>query len=102
MPSQSRDTRENQMKAYDQRLQERRADLEKKGVTPKDIARDSVYAHLMAKRRGIINAITVIDALAVRNVHHEKAPKEEVAAEAAPPKVKKPKKVKAIPGKSGH
>ena len=62
MPSKLRDTRENQIKLYDQSLKERRADLEKKGLTPKEFNKDNVYKHLKAKRRAIMNAITVIDA----------------------------------------
>jgi len=102
MRSQSRETREAQKKSYDQRIQQRRADLEKKGVTPKDINKDRLLSHLMAKRRAIMNAITAIDASDARNVKREKAPAEQTAPEPAAPKVKKPKKVKAAPAKSGH
>jgi hypothetical protein len=95
MPSNSRETRENQIKSYDQRILERRADLERKGIAPKDFNRDKVYEHLKAKRRDLMNAIAAIDALKVRN---EQA-KEKVVEEVAPPppaaKEKKPKKEKA-------
>jgi hypothetical protein len=73
MPSKSSDTRENQKKLYDQRIQERRADLEKKGITPKEINKDKVYEHLKAKRRAILKAIAAIDVSNARNEH----PKEE-------------------------
>ena len=107
MRSKSRDTRENQKKLYDQRIQERRADLEKKGITPKEINKDKVYEHLVAKRRAIMKAIIAIN---VRNARNER-PKEAAAEQAAPapaaPKEKKPKKEKPekaekdAPGKAG-
>jgi hypothetical protein len=103
MRSQSRETREAQKKSYDQSIQQRRADLEKKGLTPKQIDKDKVYAHLTAKRRAIMNAITAIDASDARNRKREEAPVEQpVAPEPAPSKEKKPKKAKAAPAKAGH
>jgi hypothetical protein len=107
VPSKLRDTRENQIKLYDQRIQERRADLEKKGISPKEFNKDNVYEHLKAKRRAIMKAIAAIDASKARN----ERPKEEAAEQAAPapaaPKEKKPKKEKvekaekAAPAKAG-
>jgi len=107
MPSNSRDTRENQKKSYDQRIQERRADLEKKGITPKDFKKDKVYEHLKAKRRAIINAIAAIDDRNARNEPHKEAAAEQAAPAPAPTKEKKPKKEKpekaekAAPAKAG-
>lgn len=102
MRSQSRDTREDQKKSYDQRIQQRRADLEKKGITPKEIEKDKVYAHLRAKRRAILNALTAIDASDARNKKREEAPAEPEAPVPAAPKEKKPKKAKAPSAKAGH
>ena len=95
MPSKVRDTRENQIKLYDQSIKKRRDDLEKKGLAPKDFNKDNVFKHLKAKRRAILNAIAVIDARNARNERHV----EEAPAPAAP-KEKKPKK-KAAPTKDG-
>jgi hypothetical protein len=103
MPSNSRETRENQIKSYDQRILERRADLAKKGRDPKDFDKDKVYEHLKAKRRDLMKALAAIDQLRARN----EQPKEPVVEEAAPPppapKEKKPKKektAKAAPAKA--
>jgi hypothetical protein len=94
MRSKSRDTRENQKKLYDQRIQERRADLEKRGIASKDINKDKVYKHLKAKQRAIMKAITAITASEARN-EPRKEVSAEVAAPAPPPsKEKKPKKEK--------
>jgi hypothetical protein len=104
MPSQSRDTRENQKKLYDQRIQERRADLEKKGITPKEVNKDRVYEHLKAKQRAIMKAIAAIDVSNARNEHHKEAAAEQAALAPAAPKEKKPKKEKpekAAPAKAG-
>jgi hypothetical protein len=95
MPSNTRDTRESQLKAYDQRILERRADLEKKGITPKDFNKDKVYEHLKAKRRDLMKAIAAIDALKVRNEQAKEKVVEEVAPAPPAPKEKKPKKEKA-------
>jgi len=103
MPSNTRETRENQIKSFDQRLQERRAELEKKGIKPKDFDRDKTYEHLKAKRRAIINAIAAIDAVIVRNKKAKEVVVEEVAPTPAPAKEKKPKKEKtekAAPAKA--
>jgi hypothetical protein len=107
MPSKLRDTRENQIKSYDQRIQERRADLEKKGITPKEFNKDNVYEHLKAKRRAIMRAIAAIDASNARNEHHKEAAAEPAAPAPATPKEKKSKKEKpekaekAAPAKAG-
>jgi hypothetical protein len=95
MPSKTRDTRENQMKLYDQRIQERRADLEKKGLSPKDISRDRVYEHFMAKRRAIMKAIVAINVSKARNEPRNEAAAEPAAPAPAAAKEKKPKKEKA-------
>ena len=94
MSSKSRDTRENQKKLYDQRIQERRADLEKKGITPKEVNKDKVYEHLKAKQRAIMKAIVAIDASNARNEHSKEAAAEQAAPVPAAPKEKKPKKEK--------
>lgn len=109
MPSQSRGTRENQKNAYDQRIQERRADLEKKGIAPKEFDKDKIYEHLKAKRRAIIKAIAAIEDRNARNERHKEAVAEQAAPVPAPavPKEKKPKKEKsekaekAAPTKAG-
>ena len=92
MASKSRDTRENQMKSYDQRIQERRADLEKKGI--KELNKDKVYEHLRAKQRAIMKAIVAIDAINARNERRKEAAAEPAAPAPAAPKEKKPKKEK--------
>jgi len=102
MPSKSRDTRENQIKSYDQSIKKRRADLEKKGITPKEFNKDNVFKHLKAKRRAILNAIAVIDARNERNERHMEAATEPPAPAPAAPKKKKPKKEKAAPTKAGN
>ena len=94
MGSESRDTRENQKKLCDQRIQERRADLEKKGITPKEVNKDKVYEHLKAKQRAIMKAIAAIDDRNARNEHSKEAAAEQEAPAPAAPKEKKPKKEK--------
>ena len=107
MPSKSSDTRENQKKFYDQRIQERRADLEKKGIAPKDINKDKVYEHLMAKRRAIMKAIIAIKVSNARNERPKEAAAEQAAPAPAAPKEKKARKEKPekaqkdAPGKAG-
>jgi hypothetical protein len=107
MPSQSRDTRENQKKSYDQRIEERRAYLEKKGITPKDYNKDKVYEHLKAKRRAIVNAIGAIEDINARNEHQKETAAEQAVPSSATSKEKKPKKEKpekaerAVPAKTG-
>jgi hypothetical protein len=92
MSSKSRDTRENQKKLYDQRIQERRADLEKKGITPKEINKDKVHEHLKAKRRAIMKAIAAIDDGNARNEHRKEAAAEQAAPAPAPPKRRSPRR----------
>ena len=99
MPSKSSDTRENQKKLYDQRIQERWADLEKKGIAPKEFNKDKVYEHLKAKRRAIMKAIAAIDDSNARNERHKEPAAEQAAPAPAAPKEKKPKKEK--PEKAG-
>jgi len=94
MPSKSSDNRENQKKLYDQRIKERRADLEKKGMTPKEINKDKAYEHLRAKRRAIMKAIAAIDVSNARNKPRKEAAAEQAAPAPAAPKEKKPKKEK--------
>jgi hypothetical protein len=107
MSSKSRDTRENQKKLYDQRIRERRADLEKKGITSKEFNKDKVYEHLKAKQRAILKAIAAIDDGNARNERRKEAPAEQAAPTLAAPKEKKPKKEKsekaekATPAKAG-
>jgi membrane protein involved in colicin uptake len=95
MPSQSRAARENQMKLFEQCIQDRRAYLEKKGIAPKELNKDRVLAHLKAKRRAIMNAIAAIDAIKARTEHPKEAAAEPAAPPIAAPKEKKPKKEKA-------
>ena len=104
MSSKSRDIRESQKKLYDQRIQERRADLEKKGIAPKEFSKDKVYEHLRAKRRAILKAIAAIDDCNARNERHKEAAAEQATPAPAAPKEKKPKKEKAekaAPPKAG-
>jgi hypothetical protein len=97
MPSKTRDTRENQMKLYDQRIRERRADLEKKGIAPD---KDKVYEHLKAKQRAIIKAIVAIDASKARNEPRKEEPVEQPVPAPAASKEKKPKKEKVVKEKA--
>jgi hypothetical protein len=107
MSSKSRDTRENQKQLNDQRIQERRAELEKKGITPKEVNKDKVYKHLKAKQRAIMKAIAAIDEIKARNEHRKEAAAEQAAPAPAAPKEKKPKKEnpekaeKAAPARAG-
>jgi hypothetical protein len=107
MPSQSKDTRENQRNFYDQRILERRAELEKKGISPKEFDKDKVYEHLKAKRRAIMKAIEAIDIRIARNERPKEVVEEQAAPAPAAPKEKKPKKEKpqkaekAAPAKAG-
>jgi hypothetical protein len=113
MPSQSRDTRENQRKSYDQRIQERRAVLEKKGISPKEFNKDRVYEHLKAKRRDIMKAIAAMDERSARDEQRKQAAAEQaapapvvapapaVAKEKKPKKEKQEKAGKAAPAKAG-
>jgi hypothetical protein len=92
------------MKLYDQRIQERRADLEKKGIAPKEINKDNVYEHLLAKRRAIMKALAAIEAGKARNERIKDADAEPIAPTPAAAKEKKPKKekpAKAASAKAG-
>ena len=62
MSSQSRATRENQKKLYDERLQARQTVLEKRGMAPGEFKKDKVYGKLKAKHQAITKAIAAIDA----------------------------------------
>jgi hypothetical protein len=107
MRSKSRATRENQKQFYDQRIQERRTELEKKGLTSKDFNKDKVYEHLKAKQRDIVRAMAVIDDIKARNERPKEAAAEPEAPAPEAPKEKKPKKEKsekakkAAPAKAG-
>lgn len=93
MSSQSRATRENQKKLYDERLQARQTVLEKRGAAPSEFKKDKVYEHLKAKHQAIIKAIAAIDTSLKRKEHPEaKGAKE--AAPAPVPTEKKQKKEK--------
>ena len=94
MRSKTRGTREDQKKLYDQRIQERRADLEKKGITPKEFNKDKAYEHLKAKQRAIMRAIAAIDVSDARNEPRKEAVAEQAVPAPAAPKEKKPKKEK--------
>jgi hypothetical protein len=93
MSSQSRATRENQKKLYDERLQARKAVLEKRGKTANEFKKDKVYEHLKAKHQAIVNAITAIDASLARK-DQPKAKDEKKAAPAPAPTEQKQKKEK--------
>jgi len=69
MSSQSRATRENQKKLYDERLQARQTALEKRGMAPNEFKKDKVYEHLKAKHQAITKAIAAIDASVARKEH---------------------------------
>jgi hypothetical protein len=107
MPSQSKDTRENQIKSYDQRILDRRAILEKKGISPEEFNKDRAYEHLKAKRRDIMKAIAAIDARNARNAKRKEAvaepaaPAPEASKEKKPKKEKQQKAEKAAPAKAG-
>jgi len=69
MSSQSRATRENQKKLYDERLQARQTVLEKRGIAPGEFKKDKVYGKLKAKHQAITKAIAAIDASLARKEH---------------------------------
>jgi hypothetical protein len=95
MSSQSRATRENQKKLYDERLQARQSVLESRGMAPAEFKKDKVYEHLKAKHQAIVKAIAAIDASLTRKGQPEDANK---AAPAAAPTEKKQKKEKPEKG----
>ncbi|MFN0317498.1 MAG: hypothetical protein ACKVQA_20940 [Burkholderiales bacterium] len=102
MSSQSRETRENQKKLYDERLQARQTVLEKRGMAPNEFKKDKVYQHLKAKHQAIVKAIAAIEA----SLKPREQPEARNAKEAAPAptptekKQKKEKPEKAAPAKS--
>ena len=98
MSSKSSGTRENQKKLYDRRIQERRADLEKKGLTLEEINKDKVHQHLKAKRRAIMKAIAAIADSRARNEPRKEAAEEPAAPAPPAPKEKKSKKEKPEKG----
>jgi len=103
MSSQSRVTRENQKKQYDDRLQARQNVLEKRGMAPTEFKKDKVYEHLKAKHQAIVKAIAAIDASLARKEHPEAKDANKAAPAPAPTKQKKekPEKVpKAAPADS--
>lgn len=93
MSSQSRATRENQKKLYDERLQARQSVLEKRGVAPAEFKKDKVYEHLKAKQEAIVRAIAAIDASLARKQQPE-AKDAKKAPPAPAPTEKKQKKEK--------
>ena len=93
MSSQSRATRENQKKLYDERLQARQAVLEKRGMALNEFKKDKVYQHLKAKHQAITKGIAAIDASLARKDHPE-AKETKKAAPAPAPTEKKQKKEK--------
>ena len=105
MSSQSRATRENQKKLYDERLQARQNVLEKRGMGPTEFKKDKVYEHLKAKHQAIVKAIAAIDASLTRKEHPEaKDAKKAAPASAATEKKQKGEKpekaAKAAPADS--
>ena len=93
MSSQSRATRENQKRLYDERLLARRNLLEKRGMAPTEFKKDKVHEHLKAKHQAIVQAIAAIDASLTR----KELPEAKDAKKAAPapaPTEKKQKKEK--------
>ena len=66
MSSQSRATRENQKKLYDERLQARQTVLEKRGIAANEFKKDKVYQQLKAKHQAVTEAIAAIDASLAR------------------------------------
>jgi hypothetical protein len=105
MSSQSRATRENQKKLYDERLQVRQNILEKRGMASTEFKKDKVYEHLKAKHQAIVKAIAAIDASLTRKEHPEaKDAKKAAPAPAATEKKQKGEKpekpAKAAPADS--
>ena len=69
MSSQSRATRENQKKLYEERVQARQKVLEKRGMAPTEFKKDKVYEHLKAAHQATVKAIVAIDASLARKEH---------------------------------
>ena len=95
MSSQSRATRENQKKLYDERLQARQNVLEKRGMAPTELKKDKVFEHLKAKHQAIVKAIAAIDVSLARKEHPEAKDANKAAPAPAPTKQKKEKPGKA-------
>jgi hypothetical protein len=93
MSSQSRATRENQKKLYDERLQARQNVLEKRGMLGTEFKKDKVYEHLKAKQQAMVKAIAAIEASLARKEHSESKDANK-AAPAPAPAEKKQKKEK--------
>ena len=91
MSSQSRATRENQKKLYDERLQARQNVLEKRGMAPTEFKKDKVYEHLKAKHQAIVKAIAAIDASLARKAHLKAKDANKAAPEPAPTEKKQKK-----------
>ena len=105
MSSQSRATRENQKKLYDERLQARQNLLEKRGMAATEFKKDKVYEHLKAKHQAIAQAIAAIDASLTRKEPPEAKDANKAAPAPAPTenkqKKEKPEKAaKAAPADS--
>jgi hypothetical protein len=91
MSSQSRATRENQKKLYDEGLQARQNVLEKRGMAPTEFKKDKVYEHLKAKHQAIVKAIAAIDASLARKEHPEAKDANKAAPAPAPTEKKQQK-----------
>ena len=105
MSSQSRATRENQKKLYDELLHARRNLLQKRGMAPTEFKKDKVHEHLKAKHQAIVRAIAAIDASLTRKESPEPKDANKAAPAPAPTenkqKKEKPEKVaKAAPADS--
>jgi hypothetical protein len=93
MSSQSRATRENQKKLYDEQLQARQSVLEQRGMAPTEFKKDKVYEHLKARHQAIVKAIAAIDA-GLKRKEQAAAKDAGKAAPAPAPTEKKQKKEK--------
>ena len=105
MSSQSRTTRENQKKVYDERLRARQTVLEKRGMAPNEFKKDKVYEHLKAKHQAVVKAIAAIDASLARKEQvvakdAKKAPPAPAPTEKKQKKEKPEKAAKAAPAES--
>ena len=94
MSSQSRATRENQKKLYDECLQARQNVLEKRGIALTEFKKDKVYEHLKAKHQAIVKAIAAIDASLKRQEHTEARDANKAAAAPTPTEKKQKKEEK--------
>jgi hypothetical protein len=94
MSSQSRATRENQKKLYDERLQARQTVLEKRGIAANEFKKDKVFQQLKAKHQAITKAIAAIDASLARKEPLVAKDETKKPAPAPAPTEKKQKKEK--------